>query len=48
MAKLFLRMLLLTVLALGPTASRAMRDGGNPPPTCDPFQNPKCPMPPMQ
>lgn len=38
MTKMFMRALLLAVVAFGMTAStQTLRDGGSPPPTCDPF-----------
>lgn len=38
MSKVLLRLVLLAIVTLGPTVSRAMLDGGGgPTPLCDPF-----------
>lgn len=43
--KVLLRLLLLAMVTLGPTVSHAMLDG-NSPPSCNPFVDPNCGLPP--
>jgi hypothetical protein len=44
--KKLLRMLFIVLLLGGSTATIALADGTDPPPTCDPFSNPHCMPPP--